>query len=138
MYLHHNTTHGQDFVIISHNQASDGGGIHADSAYVTLWESVTVSDNSASGYYGGGAVFLTRSVLSVPNTNLTLTMHNNRGTSGNVLVRFQMPTSIFTCTISFTCSRNPLHSVCTYTYGSCERAVYMCTSTVAIFKHTYT
>ncbi len=72
----------QESAVISNNQASDGGGIYADNAYVTIRDSATLSSNVASGYFGGGALHLARSVLWVPRTNGTLTIRDNQGTSG--------------------------------------------------------
>jgi hypothetical protein len=80
MSLHN--TYEQAGVLISNNKASDGAGIYVDGAYTTLRDSVSLTHNTASGFYGGGALFLRRSVLLVPDTNLLLTVQNNWGNSG--------------------------------------------------------
>jgi hypothetical protein len=80
MYLH--KTYEQEGVLIANNKASDGAGIYVDGGYTTLRDSVSLINNTASGYYGGGALFLRGSVLLVPDTNLSLTVQKNWGNSG--------------------------------------------------------
>jgi hypothetical protein len=75
-------TYAQEGVQISNNKARDGAGIHVDGGYVTLRDVVSLTDNVASGYLGGGALFLNESVLMTPKTTVSLTLQNNQGKSG--------------------------------------------------------
>jgi hypothetical protein len=68
--------------MITRNRASNGAGIHVDGGLVTLRDSVGLTENTASGYLGGGALFLKGSILMVPDTKLSLTLHNNQGNNG--------------------------------------------------------
>jgi hypothetical protein len=81
-YAHLMHAYTQENVHISNNKASDGAGIHVDGGLVTLRDSVSLTDNAASGYLGGGALYLKGSVLMTPNTTVALTLQNNQGKSG--------------------------------------------------------
>ncbi len=79
----HTHTNAQERASISNNKAGDGAGIHVDGGYVTLRDSVSMTHNTASGYLGGGALFLRDSTLVLPDANLSsVTLQNNRGKSG--------------------------------------------------------
>ncbi len=51
---------------ITSNRAADGAGIYASSASLTMHGSMEVSGNMATGYLGGGGMFLLQSMMLVP------------------------------------------------------------------------
>ncbi len=56
----------QEEVSISSNRAADGAGVYAKGASLTMYGTVSVSDNTATGYVGGGGMYLLQSTMLVP------------------------------------------------------------------------
>jgi predicted outer membrane repeat protein len=84
-----NVNHSTDFwqqeeVSISSNRAAEGAGLYASSASLTIHGTVSVSENTATGYFGGGGMFLLQSTMMVPATEeaSALMFRANRAKSG--------------------------------------------------------
>jgi hypothetical protein len=74
----------QEEVSISSNRAADGAGVYATGASLTMFGTVSVSDNIATGYVGGGGMNLLQSTMLVlASEELTAIMFRaNKANSG--------------------------------------------------------
>ncbi len=74
----------QEEVSISNNSAAQGAGIYASSSSLTMYGSLLISFNTATGYLGGGALYLLQSVVLVPDVEayVNIVFQANQAKSG--------------------------------------------------------